>query len=146
MSAEESEQRILRQLELIYDYVKFHIGLYLATPPVVLIVSGSLGVHDRIGVKVGVLLMIAFYIVSGVHAGLFMGRNINRKWSSVRLYAFEEDAFRFGRRFWHHWFYWIGLAAALLPILFYAALFPNLCWLAQLLFAARCQGNFGGIS
>jgi hypothetical protein len=31
----------LEQFKLVYDYIKFHIGLYLATPPVFAIVAES---------------------------------------------------------------------------------------------------------
>ena len=34
----------LEQMKLVYDYIKFHIGLYLATPPVFVIVADSFGV------------------------------------------------------------------------------------------------------
>jgi hypothetical protein len=45
----------LEQLKLVSDYIKFHMGLYLATPPVLVILAEGLGVTNS-GWWVGSLL------------------------------------------------------------------------------------------
>src|SRR5829696_4588826 len=110
----------LEQLKLVSDYIKFHMGLYLATPPVLVILAEGLGVTNS-GWWVGsLLLMILVYAVSGAHAGLFMGKFINHPWrrepeqlKSIR----DAAAYTKCRRFFHHWLYWGGLAIGLTGLL-----------------------------
>jgi hypothetical protein len=100
----------LDQLNLVYDYVKFHIQLYLATPAVLVLVADGLRVkQDRI-FTYGLIGMIVVYVVAGIHAGLFMGRHVNEPRQEDFLKRFEQDAFSRGRRIMHHWLYWLGLA------------------------------------
>ncbi len=106
-----------QQLQLIYDYIKFHIGLYIATPPVLLILAQGLGVEDSLLFKAGMFDMVILYLFSGIHAGWFMGVHINRRWMSDFLEEFEQCAFSPVRRFLHHWFYWAGLIVGLTGLL-----------------------------
>jgi hypothetical protein len=100
----------LDQLKLVYDYVKFHIQLYLATPAVLVLVADGLQVkQDRI-FTFGLIGMILVYLAAGIHAGLFMGRHVNDPRQDDFLKRFEQDAFSSGRRFMHHSLYWLGLA------------------------------------
>jgi len=106
----------LEQLRMIYDYIKFHIGLYVGTPPVLIILAQSLGVEkDRLFVY-GMVDMVLLYLFAGGHAAWFMGTHINRRWSSDYLDEFEEAAFKPMRAFWHHWMYWAGLIVGLLGL------------------------------
>ena len=103
----------LEQLKLIYDYVKFHIGLYLATPPVLVIVGEGLGIKESPPFRWGLIAMIGIYLISGISAGWFMGTHINKKWTAGYLSSFNDKAYRLRRRILHHWFYWLGLIAGL---------------------------------
>jgi hypothetical protein len=98
------------QMKLVYDYIKFHIGLYLATPPVFVIIAESFEVKRLILFQAGLMGMIFIYGLSGANAGLFMGRYINTRWTAETLDKFDRHAYTNGRRNWHHTLYWIGLA------------------------------------
>ena len=103
----------LDQLKLVYDYVKFHIQLYLATPAALALVADGLQVkQDRI-FTFGLIGMILVYLAAGIHAGLFMGRHVNDPRQDDFLERFEQDAFSSGRIFMHHSLYWLGLAIGL---------------------------------
>lgn len=97
------------QMKLVYDYIKFHIGLYLATPPAFAIVSESFDVKQHLLFQIGLVLMIIVYVISGVHAGFFMGRFINSRWTPETLAVFNKEAYTPTRRNMHHTLYWIGL-------------------------------------
>src|SRR5829696_3831864 len=100
----------LDQLRLVYDYIKFHIQLYLVTPAALVLVADGLQVkQDRI-FTFGLIGMILVYLAAGIHAGLFMGRHVNDPRQDGFLRLFEQDAFSRGRRFMHHSLYWLGLA------------------------------------
>jgi len=108
-----SETDRLEQFKLVYDYIKFHIGLYLATPPIFAIVAESFGVKDRLAFQVGLGLMILIYLISGIHAGIFMGRYVNSPWAADFLKKVEMPLFSDFRRTMHHTLYWIGLSCGL---------------------------------
>jgi hypothetical protein len=104
-----SEQE-LEQLKLVIDYVNFHMGLYLVTPSVLVLIATGLQVTNSNWWVGFLLLMILIYVVSGVHAGLFMGRFIDHEWKgSSRLKELKEEAYSLRRRGFHHWLYWAGL-------------------------------------
>jgi hypothetical protein len=105
------------QLKLIYDYIKFHIGLYLGTPAALSVIADALGVKQSGYFIGGLLVAIAIYIVAGINAGLFMSRQINDPWQADYLSKFEAAAFSPRRRFMHHSFYWFGLAALVIGLL-----------------------------
>ncbi len=114
---EVSEERRLEQLKLIYDYVKFHIGLYLATPAVFVVLAGGIEVETHDYFFVGLCSMIFVYLLAGGHAAWFMGNNINTKWKPGFLDTFEAAAFHKYRRYIHHWLYWLGIAFGLLGLI-----------------------------
>ena len=120
-------ERELDQLKLISEYVKFHIGLYLATPPLFMVVAQGLGVDGSTWWRGCLFVMMLIYLASGISAGWFMGEYINSKWDDGRLAAFAEKAYSPWRRLMHHWLYWIGLFVCLFG----------------LLMAARERGLFG---
>lgn len=99
----------LQQLQMIYDYIKFHIGLYIGTPSVLMIFAQGLGIEQKTPFLAGMADMVILYLVAGIHAGWFMGTHVNTKWLSDYLDEFEEVAFSPERRFLHHWTYWAGL-------------------------------------
>jgi hypothetical protein len=66
-------QQSFEQMKLVYDYIKFHIGLYLATPPVFAIVAESFDVKPCRPFQIGLGLMIVVYVISGISASWFMG-------------------------------------------------------------------------
>lgn len=116
-SAALEDQR--QQRELVYDYIKFHIGLYLATPPIIALLAQGLGVEPTDPNFVsGMILMLLLYFVAGAHAGWFMGETINMRWESDNLEEFNDRAFDPIRRFVHHWMYWAGVGVGLSGILF----------------------------
>ena len=102
------------QMKLVYDYIKFHLGLYLATPPVFVIIAESFEVKPLILFQIGLVGMIVIYGLSGAHAGLFMGRYINTPWTEKTLSEFNAEAYTPRRRNWHHTTYWVGLAIGVL--------------------------------
>lgn len=116
ISAEQKEQ-----LKLISEYVKFHIAIYLATPPVLIIIAQGLNVEACAPWLAGLCLMILAFIVSGVSAGLFMGAYINTEWDDVWLADFYEKALGERRKFMHHGLYWVGLAVGLIGLVVAAA-------------------------
>jgi hypothetical protein len=102
------------QTKLVYDYIKFHLGLYLATPPVFVIIAESFEVKTLALFQIGLIGMIITYVFSGAHADLFMGRFINTRWTSDTLNNFNDVAYSRSRRVWHHTLYWLGLAIGVL--------------------------------
>jgi hypothetical protein len=104
------------QLKLVYDYIKFHIGLYLGTPAALSVMADALGVKQSRYFIVGLLVAIAIYSVAGIHAGLFMSRQINDPWQADYLSKFESEAFSPRRRFMHHSLYWFGLAVLVIGL------------------------------
>ena len=102
------------QMKLVYDYIKFHLGLYLATPPVFAIIVEAFGVKEIILFQIGLVGMIVIYVLSGANAGLFMGRFINTQWTTGTLEEFNKVAYTRSRRRWHHTLYWVGVAIGVL--------------------------------
>lgn len=105
------------QLKLVYDYIKFHIGLYIGTPAALSIIADALRVKDSGYFIAGLAVAVIIYIIAGVHAGLFMSNQINDPWQSGYLEEFEDAAFSGRRRFMHHSLYWFGLAALLVGLI-----------------------------
>jgi hypothetical protein len=98
------------QFKLIYDYIKFHLGLYLATPTVFSVVAVAFSLNTRFWFRFGLIAMICVYLVSGIHAAWFMGGFVNVPWDDSLLNRYESTAFSGGRRFMHHTLYWVGLS------------------------------------
>jgi cytochrome b561 len=108
--ADQIKDASFEQMKLVYDYIKFHLGLYLATPPVFVVVAEAFHAKELILFQIGLVGMILIYGLSGIHAGLFMGRYINTRWTEQVLDNFNREAYTNCRRNWHHTLYWIGLA------------------------------------
>lgn len=104
------------QFKLIYDYIKFHIGLYLSTPAVIGLLGRAFGAEGT-SFKIGLTIMIGLYLVAGVHAAWFMGAHINTAWNNDYLVDFADAAFSKRRRILHHWLYWLGLTSGLMGLL-----------------------------
>lgn len=58
----------LEQLRMIYDYIKFHIGLYIGTPPVLIILAQGMKVHEESLFVDGMVAMVILYLFAGAHA------------------------------------------------------------------------------
>lgn len=101
------------QFRLLYDYIKFHIGLCLGTPAVIGLLGRAFSVDTQIPFRWGLGLMIGVFFISGATAAWFMGVHVNEPWSGDYLNRFEKDAFSLKRRLLHHWMYWLGLVAGL---------------------------------
>lgn len=106
----------LRQLELVYDYIKFHIGLYLATPPVIGLLADTLKMNPSAHYNLCFGLMVLIFLFSGAHAGLFMGRYLLKPWDEEVLRRFKVAAFARSRRVIHHSLYWAGLLCGLVGL------------------------------
>jgi F0F1-type ATP synthase membrane subunit c/vacuolar-type H+-ATPase subunit K len=104
------------QLKLIYDYVKFHIQLYLATPAVLVLVADGFGVKGDPIFFAALVAALACFVSAGISAGLFMGTHVNVKWGDAYLKTFADGAFKWQRRAAHHWVYWAGLGVGLVGI------------------------------
>lgn len=113
------------QFKLVYDYIKFHLGMYIATPPVIPLLAEPFNVKASSWFQAGLGLMIVIYLISGAHAGLFMGRFINDPWGKDVLAEFESRAFKSSWRNIHHTLYWLGLGVGLAGLI--AALISERC-------------------
>jgi pimeloyl-ACP methyl ester carboxylesterase len=107
----------IEQMKLIYDYIKFHIGLYVTTPPILMILAEGLNIQRATPFLAGMFDMVGLYTLAGMHAAWFMGCHVNTKWSSDYLNEFENSAFRPTRAFIHHWIYWAGLTVGMSGLL-----------------------------
>jgi hypothetical protein len=105
--------RELDQLKAVSEYIKFHIGLYLATPAALAVLAEGLKVQNSWWCIGGIALMVIFYLVSGVSAAWFMGKFINIPWNDKRLDDIKAMAFSRRRRILQHWLYWAGLVVGL---------------------------------
>ena len=105
------------QLKLVYDYVKFHLGLYIGTPAALSFLAVALGVEKSRLFRATLFAVILILARAGVDAGLFMGRHINEKWQGDYLDRFESEAFNDRRRFMHHTLYWVALGLGLFGVL-----------------------------
>jgi hypothetical protein len=109
------------QFKLVYDYIKFHMGLYLSTPPLFALFANALSMQASKCFLVGLVVMICIYVFAAVDAALFIGRHVNNQWQDDYLDRFALEAFSPKRRFRHHTLYWIaigfGLAGLILAFL-----------------------------
>jgi hypothetical protein len=111
---EASDKR--EQLKLIYDYIKFHMGLYLSTPPLFALFANALSMQTSKCFLVGLLVMICIYVYAAADAGLFIGRHVNNQWQDNYLDQFALEAFSPKRRFRHHTLYWIAIGFGLVGL------------------------------
>lgn len=112
------DDRRQSQLVLVSEYIKFHIGLYVATPPVLAVVAEGLAVNQSFFAVLGISAMITIYLGAGASAALFMGEFVNKPWGpdDRRLEKLELQAFGLRRRIVQHWLYWLGLILGVLGI------------------------------
>jgi hypothetical protein len=110
----DENERNLKHSDLLYDYIKFHLGLYIATPAVLAIVANALGIAIDPYFQKGMIGLIAVYFLAGVHASWTIGTRINVNWETDQNWAeFGKKAGSRVRRFMHHYLYWIGLILGL---------------------------------
>jgi hypothetical protein len=102
----------LDHFKLLCDYIKFHIGLYVATPPIFAVVANALSVASSRYFLGGWSIMVALCFISGLHASWFMGTHLNRSWNEGADVDWEKDATDVNRRIMQHYLYWIGVVAA----------------------------------
>ena len=104
----------LKHSDLLYDYIKFHLGLYVATPPLLAIVATALGVETTPAFQKGMVALLVMYLVAGAHASWTIARHINTNWSGDTTWIrFGQTAQSFARRSIHHYLYWVGLVFGL---------------------------------
>jgi hypothetical protein len=104
------------QLKLVYDYIKFHIGLYIATPAALSVIADGFDVKRFTCFISFLFLSIVLFIIAGAHAGLFMFRHVINPWQDDYLEYFRSEAFSDKRIFYHHKIYWYGLSFGLAGI------------------------------
>ncbi len=110
----DDNQRNLKHSDLLYDYIKFHLGLYLATPTVVAIVATALGVQSDPSFQVGMASFVVIYFVAGVHASWTIASCVNVDWKTGDEWAdLGKQASSIRRRFFHHYLYFVGLLLGL---------------------------------
>ena len=106
----DDEQLKVKHSDVTYDYIKFHLGLYIATPPVIAIVATALGVQTTPAFQRGMIGLVIVFFIAGVCASWFIASHINRQWdTSQQWIALGERADDLLRRALHHYLYWIGL-------------------------------------
>ena len=110
----EAERR--EQMRVIYDHIKFDIGLYIGTPAALAVVADGLQVKQSIIFTTGLILCIAVFLIAGLNAMQFMSRHFLRRWNDGYLERFEAEAFRGRRMFLHHHMYWVGVSAGLIGL------------------------------
>ena len=97
--------RDLDQFKLIYDYIKFHIGLYLGTPAVMVIVAEPFSLKDAFLFRRGLIIMIFIFSISAGHAAWdFMGRYLtSERWGADFPNSDQRDhILGLCRRIFHH--------------------------------------------
>ena len=85
----------------------------MASPAAIGLLGNVFGIVPKPAFKYGLLGMMGMYLIAGAHAGLFMGKHVNKAWDKDFLTKFEEAAFKPLRKFIHHWLYWLGLLSGL---------------------------------
>ncbi len=106
-----------KHADLLYDYIKFHLGLYIATPPAFVIIAEGLGVSTSVPFLICMVILVITYFISGAAAGCLIARFINKKWNSDRKWrTFAHAAHSSRRRYIQHWLYWIGIVVGVLGV------------------------------
>lgn len=99
----------------LYDYIKFHLGLYIATPPAYGLLGEALNLTSKGAYKVGLVILVGTCLVAGLHASIFVTRYLFGHWTDLkRWHDMGEKAMDPQRRFFQHHIYWIALISALL--------------------------------
>jgi hypothetical protein len=99
----------LEHFKLMWDYIKFHLGLYLATPPAFVFVANAFKVAETPAFFRSWCIMTGCCFVSGVCTSWFMANRINRRWDENYPFDWEDDATNCCRRLVQHHLYWLAL-------------------------------------
>jgi hypothetical protein len=109
------EDHELKQSDQLYDYIKFHIGLYLATPAGVALVGQALNIQCRLPYQFGLAVMILAYLIAGAFASAFVANYLFKRWESLeRWRKLGREGDTLSRKFLHHYLCWFGLLFAVL--------------------------------
>lgn len=107
----EAERR--EQMKIVYDHIKFDIGLYIGTPAALAVVADGLQVKQSVIFASGLILCIAVFLFAGLNAMQFMTKHFLGRWYPGYLERFEAEAFSSKRMFLHHQMYWVGISFGL---------------------------------
>lgn len=108
----------LDHLKQVCEYIKFHIGLYLATPSVIVLLADGLNITKSAWFGRSIGLMILIFLVSGISAGSFMGTYVNQPLRDDEMRRqFYNEAYSLRRRILQHWLYWFGLTVGFAGLL-----------------------------
>lgn len=107
----EAERR--EQMRIVYDHIKFDIGLYIGTPAALAVVADGLQVKQSAIFASGLILCIAVFLLAGLNAMHFMTKHFLGRWREGYLEQFEAEAFSDRRMFMHHQMYWVGVSFGL---------------------------------
>jgi hypothetical protein len=104
----------LAQSDKLYDYIKFHLTMYLATPTALGIIGSALQIDKDSHFRVGLLGMIGANVIAGVSASWFLADHLFARWADMsRWYTLGEKGDDLLRKCLHHYLYWIGLGWAI---------------------------------
>ncbi len=104
------------QMNIVYDHIKFDIGLYIGTPAALAVVADGLQIKQSAIFAAGLILCIAVFLFAGLNAMQFITKHYLGRWSEGYLERFEAEAFRGRRMFLHHQMYWVGVSIGLLGL------------------------------
>jgi hypothetical protein len=118
----------LKKLELLYDYTKFHIGLYLVfASAYITLATSKIGRKDALPILQPNFVWIAVvcFIVAGIAAGVIASSITQSKSNSAEDFLREKIgpwSIRFlPARFWvyiEHSAFWLGLICAVLSFVY----------------------------
>ena len=111
----ESERR--EQMKVVYDHIKFDIGLYIGTPAALAVVADGLQVKHSGVFATGLIVCIAVFLFAGLNAMQFMTKHFLGRWDEGYLERFEAEAFSGRRMFLHHQMYWVGVSCGLIGLI-----------------------------
>jgi hypothetical protein len=118
----------LKKLELLYDYTKFHIGVYLIlTSGYITLATSKIGRKDALPILQPALVWIAvvLFLVAGIAGGVVASGITQSKASSADDFLKENigpwSTALFPARAWvyiQHTAFWLGLIFAVLSFVF----------------------------
>jgi hypothetical protein len=118
----------LKKLEILYDYTKFHIGLYLIlTSAYITLATSKIGRKDALPILQPALVWIAvaFFMVAGIAGGVVASSVSQSRSNSAEDFLNEKigpwSTALFPARIWvyvEHTAFWLGLICAVLSFVF----------------------------
>ncbi len=118
----------LKKLELLYDYTKFHIGLYLIlTSAYITLATSKIGRKDALPILQPALVWIAvaLFMVAGIAGGVIASGIPQSRSNSADEFLKEKigpwSTALFPARVWvyiEHTAFWLGLIFAVLSFVF----------------------------